>query len=191
MESWPLPPPSTCYGFLLSLVGEGDRTAHLGVRVTSGLLNRPDLGMVLRTIWRIKDRSVLPGVGSNQRPDFQQLYTKVNLVIWVDSSEEPGHRPTLEQRVRQALEHPESVERFGGLSLGESTHLVNDVTLVTGDYPVQALTFLLKTDGRRTYPVWVDHIAGSGTRYATGDLKMSGQPERSRLPRILSPPAPR
>ena len=30
-ESEPLPPPSTCYGFLLALVGEERRARHCGV----------------------------------------------------------------------------------------------------------------------------------------------------------------
>ena len=32
LETEQLPPPATCYGFLLSLVGEVDRRRHLGAR---------------------------------------------------------------------------------------------------------------------------------------------------------------
>ena len=35
-ETEELPPPATCYGFLLSLVGERDRRRHVGVRVCPG-----------------------------------------------------------------------------------------------------------------------------------------------------------
>ena len=38
LETEPLPPPATCYGFLLSLVGETDRRRHVGVRVVPVLV---------------------------------------------------------------------------------------------------------------------------------------------------------
>jgi CRISPR-associated protein Cas5t len=34
LESEWIPPPATCYGFLLSLVGESRRSRHIGCRVT-------------------------------------------------------------------------------------------------------------------------------------------------------------
>ena len=37
LETEPLPPPATCYGFLLSLVGESSRLRHVGVRVVTGI----------------------------------------------------------------------------------------------------------------------------------------------------------
>ena len=37
-ETEDLPPPATCYGFLLSLVGERDRRRHIGVGVCHALL---------------------------------------------------------------------------------------------------------------------------------------------------------
>ncbi len=188
LESERLPPPSTCYGFLLSLVGEQDRERHLGVRVTAGLVNRegPGQGVVLRTLWRVKDKKQLPGVGTNARPDFQMLYTNAELVIWCDSSDEEDEGTSLENRVRHALLDPGSVERFGGLSLGESTHLVNDVRLLReGDLHEEALTFVVQADGRMTLPVWVDHVGSAGTRHVTGILKR-GQtpPQLADLPQI-------
>src|SRR3954464_657859 len=124
LETEPLPPPSTCYGFLLSLVGETDRRRPVGCRVAPVLLNKPERSVVLRTVWRVKKTPL--GSSGNTRPDYQQLLTHVELVLWLDSSEEP--EGGLETRVRRALAEPESVTRFGGLSLGESTHLVDEVT---------------------------------------------------------------
>ena len=115
LETELLPPPATCYGFLLSLVGETDRLAHVGCRVASVLLNKPLTSVVLRTVWRVKKKMVPLGSSGNARPDYQQLLTDVRLVVWVDSSGEAAGR--LEDRVRTALTSPVSITRFGGLSL--------------------------------------------------------------------------
>ena len=55
LETESLPPPATCYGFLLSLVGETDRRAHIGCRVAAVLLSNPAKSVVLRTVWRGKE----------------------------------------------------------------------------------------------------------------------------------------
>ena len=54
LETEPLPPPATCYGFLLSLVGETQRRRHVGCRVAPVLLSKPPTSVVLRTVWRVK-----------------------------------------------------------------------------------------------------------------------------------------
>jgi CRISPR-associated protein Cas5t len=83
LETEPLPPPSTCYGFLLSLVGETDRHQHIGCRVAPSLLNEPQQSVVLRTVWRVKKMPL--GSPGNTRPDYQQLLSPVELVIWLDA----------------------------------------------------------------------------------------------------------
>ena len=183
LETELIPPPSTCYGFLLSLVGETDRRRHIGTRVVPQIIGRPDLSVVLRTVWRVKSKPL--GSSGNTRPDYQQLLTDIRLVIWLDSSAEQSVKETstLEDRVLDALEPDRrgKVQRFGGLSLGESTHLVNEVLPLerartaddwsnripqeTGD------AFVLSQDGRFTLPVLVDHVGSVGTRYATGNLE--------------------
>jgi CRISPR-associated protein Cas5t len=191
-ESEDLPPPATCYGFLLSLVGERDRRRHVGARVCPALFNPsgPERSVVLRTLWRVKERASLPGVGTNSRPDYQELLTDVQLAIWLDSTEESVEGPSLEERVGVALDHPERIDRFGGLSLGESTHLVDQVHRIRSkeDRPLRA--YLLADRGRLTLPVWVDHVGSSGTRYVTGDLVNSSSvahPPTDRIPRIEPP----
>ena len=47
------------------------------------------------------------------------------------------HESTLEQRVRQAIQDPSSVDRFRGWSLGESRHLINDAWLFDGVAPAE------------------------------------------------------
>src|SRR3954447_16250817 len=115
LETECLPPPATCYGFLLSLVGEVSRVRHRGCRLCPVLLNEPALSVVLRTVWRVKSRPL--GSPGNTRPDYQQLLGPVQLLLWLDSSGESAPR-LLEDRVRQALERPGEITRFGGLSLG-------------------------------------------------------------------------
>jgi CRISPR-associated protein Cas5t len=188
LETEPLPPPATCYGFLLSFVGETDRRRHLGVRIAPVLISEPQTSVVLRTIWRVKKTPL--GSAGNTRPDYQQLLTDVRLVIWLDSSEEA--ETGLEGRVRKALADPSSVSRFGGLSLGESTHLVDEVTpleTVKSQFDGRSgRAFLLAERGRLTLPVWVDHVGSAGTLYATGNLveaPIMESPGLESMPRIL------
>jgi CRISPR-associated protein Cas5t len=193
LETEPLPPPATCYGFLLALVGETKRDRHLGCRVSPGLIGQPAQSVVLRTVWRVKKTPL--GSAGNTRPDYQQLLTGIQVVIWLDSSGETAtDGPHLEDRVRESLVSPANVRRFGGLSLGESTHLVNEVCLVSeklrsrlGD--LSPAIFLKHDRGRITLPVWVDHVGSAGTRYATGNLEPANgfePPPAERMPQIVN-----
>jgi CRISPR-associated protein Cas5t len=189
LETEALPPPATCYGFLLSLVGETSRARHAGCRVCPVLLNEPEMSVVLRTVWRVKSRPL--GSAGNTRPDYQQLLCPVEVVVWLDSTGESAHGDRLEQRVERALTDPASINRFGGLSLGESTHLVDEVKRFIPDAHQHGRAFLCAERGRLTLPVWVDHVGSAGTRYVTGDL-VSGPltpPPLDRMPRIEPPGA--
>jgi CRISPR-associated protein Cas5t len=185
METELLPPPATCYGALLALVGEVDRERHIGCRVTSGLLKNPDVSTVLRTIWRVKTRRTPQGNGKNARPDFQQLVVDSDLVIWCDSAQE-ATSTTLEARVCAAVKDPAQVERFGAWSLGESTHMINDAKLLaTPEPPTVARVFLQERGGRVTLPVWVDHVGTAGTRYAVGTIRpITTAPRPDQIPTI-------
>ncbi len=201
LETEPVPPPATCYGFLLSLVGETDRHRHIGCRVTAGLVGTTQTSVILRTMWRVKDKGTPQGSGTNARPDYQQLltgrssnYPFVELVIWLDSAGEVEALDNLEERVSIALDprRRSSICRFGGLSLGESTHMVDSVSLID-ERRRQALSarplriFQLQAEGSLTLPVWVDHVGSRGTRYATGTLEQqawNNVPESNRIPVI-------
>ena len=185
LESEALPPPATCYGALLSFVGEADRERHRGCRVAPGLLNEPATSTVLRTLWRFKD-SDTPGLKANARPDFQQLKVGADVVVFLDSAEERD-TPTLETRVAEAFRRPDAVSRFGGWSLGESTHLVNDAYLLepSAPLPVGATAFLVAGDGNVTLPCWTDHVGTRGTRHAVGRLvTLDGWPQAAQMPQI-------
>jgi CRISPR-associated protein Cas5t len=170
LETEILPPPATCYGFLLSLIGETDRTRHIGCRLAPVIIEEPQKSLVLRTVWRIKSRKLLMGDGNNRMLAQQELLSGIKLILWLDSSEEQNEPPTLEERTTEALQYPERVERFGGLSLGESTHLVDEVKHFVGDPEQKGQVFLLADRGQLTLSVWVDHVGSTNTRYVTGEL---------------------
>ena len=94
-----------------------------------------------------------------------------------------------------ALADPAGVVRFGGLSLGESTHLVDEVSpwdRVKGRHSGRTgRAFLLAPKGRLTLPVWVDHVGSAGTRHVTGDLEQRPltEPPRERMPLIQPKPS--
>jgi CRISPR-associated protein Cas5t len=193
LETERLPPPSTCYGFLLSLVGETRRVRHIGCRIAPGLLGQPGQSVVLRTVWRVKKTPL--GSSGNARPDYQQLLTGVEALIWCDSSgESPENGATLEERITGAIHSPHAISRFGGLSLGESTHLVDEVCLLDERtrarlQETKPSSFLLHPTGRMTLPVWVDHVGSAGTRYVTGDFADCdlAPPPVDRMPQIRPP----
>jgi CRISPR-associated protein Cas5t len=127
---------------------------------------------VLRTIWRFKE-NIPQGNGRNVTPSLQQLWCNAELMIWCDSSDDLADEK-LEKRVTMAMRNPEKINRFGGWSLGESTHLINDAWLLPDAAPPPERTcrvFLLDPNGSHTFPVWVDHVGMAGTVHEVGELK--------------------
>lgn len=182
-ETYLFPPPSTVYGMLLSLIGEPNRLRCEGAEIAVALLG-PDLqpipSVVLRTIWRFKGSSI-PGQTEkgNTTPDYQELLTHICLSVWV----QPGKRErekSLAKRLRDALANPETITRYGGLSLGESTHLVDEVRpWRESDADERSPGWLLvKADADRerspanvSLPVWPDHVGSKGTRWGQFALR--------------------
>jgi len=168
-ETFPCPPPSTVYGMLLSMVGEINRRIHEGAEIAIALLSEPDYSIVLRTMWRVKKRQYGLGLEENRRPDFQELLTDVRLVVWVRKGEqERGDAPLIE-RIKVALNQPATVVRFGGLSLGESTHLVDEVSLFNQQDRCGRL-LVAEDGGDLSLPIWPDHV-GSVTRWGQYRLR--------------------
>lgn len=159
------PPPATVYGVLLSAVGEPDRLVHQGAELAIGMLTQPTRVRVFRTLWRVKDPQAPLGHKQNKRPDFQELLVDVRLVIHVRTGADP-HRPPLVERLRSALAAPASVERWGALALGESTHLVDELhPLRTAEAHLPARWLLQDDRGPLALPVWVDHVGSAGTTF--------------------------
>jgi CRISPR-associated protein Cas5t len=171
-ETYPVPPPSTVYGMLLSMVGEENRYKHCGVKLAIALLSQPEKSTVLRTFRRFKKKDIHDP--SNARPDYQELLTNIQFFLWVDAGRDRA-TPTLPERVQKALENPATINRFGGLCLGESRDLVNSVTLLCEQDKQQKLSWLIQDeDGLLTLPYWVDHVGSQGTRW-----RRYGKPEIS------------
>ncbi len=166
-ETLPCPPPSTVFGMLLSLVGEPDRLAHEGAEIALALVSRPEKSVVLRTLWRVKDRNQQPGSGNNKTPGFQELLTGVNLFVWVREGADERSSASLADRVVNALSSPVSVTRFGGLSLGESSHLVDEVRPIRSDDPKTGWALVADPRGKLSMPIWPDHVGSASTRWAS------------------------
>ena len=165
LETLPVPPPSTVYGMLLSLVGEPNRLTHAGAELALAPLGEPARSLVLRTAWRMKSVKHPPGLGDNKRPDLQELLSDIRLAVFVRAGAREAASPPLADRLAAALADWSSVTRFGGLSLGESSHLVDEVRpLRKGDL---GRAWLLRPDpdGDLVLPIWADHVGSARTRW--------------------------
>ncbi|MBI3396142.1 MAG: type I-MYXAN CRISPR-associated protein Cas5/Cmx5/DevS [Spirochaetia bacterium] len=164
-ETLPCPPPSTVYGMLLSLVGETNRHAHEGAELAIALLSQPEYSVVLRTLWRVKSRKHGPGLGENKRPDFQELLTHIKLAVWLKKGKNEDAPVCLADRVRQVLATPRTAIRFGGLSLGESTHLVDDLRQLREEDGRHGTVLFQSDEGDLSLPIWADHVGSRGTAW--------------------------
>lgn len=165
-ETYPLPPPATVYGMLLSLVGERFRARHEGVRMALAFRRLPKIATTLRKLSRYKY-----GVPSKQSklgnaPDFIETLCGIEFLCWVDSAQEKltGGMPTLEQRITEAILSPISVSRYGVLCLGLSDDAVNEVCLC-GEIDGKWHRLLPNNLGEIELPVWVDHVGAAETRW--------------------------
>ncbi|MBI4700882.1 MAG: type I-MYXAN CRISPR-associated protein Cas5/Cmx5/DevS [Deltaproteobacteria bacterium] len=191
-ETYPVPPPATVFGMLLSLVGEANRLRHAGAELGLAMLSEPSRSVVLRKVWRIKSPKNDPGVKDNCRPDFQELLSDIRLAVWVRSGPNEA-QPALADRVVAALASPASIQRFGGLSLGESTHLVDELRGWRHGDAERGRVLVNDPEGDLALPVWPDHVGSRGTRWAQfrlaeGDLALAPPP--AAWTRIDPPPVP-
>lgn len=183
-ETYLYPPPSTIYGFLLSLVGEEDLTKHLGVQLALGIIgDDPPISHIVR-----KQRHHKFVIGTNakkriekygegiyptsnySKPNNHELLTGLRIVVHVDSNEESAP-VKLTERISIALSSPSQIARFGGLSLGESNGLVNGVRIYREDDG--AIRWLVKDKrGLIGLPIWINRKTGKGTfqHFSFGNL---------------------
>lgn len=185
-ETYRYPPPSTVYGFLLSLVGEVDMTAHLGVKLAIGQIgNDPPISRIVRKQRHHKfdnggqdhkkreekyGKGIFP-TSNFSKPNHQELLTDLRTVVQIDSSEESAS-VTLAERVAIALSTPEQLTRFGGLSLGESWAMVNGIRPYRETDGV--IRWLVKDNrGLIGLPMWIDRKTGQGTfqRFGWSDFR--------------------
>jgi CRISPR-associated protein Cas5t len=175
IASYPVPPPSSVYGMLLSMVGEVNRHRHCGVRLAMAFHSIPDKSVVLRKIRRFKQEDL--NSPENSRPDYQEILTEIEMLVWIDASQDKSE-PNLSQRIQQGIEDPSSIDRFGSLCLGESSHLVDSIDLLPNKYEGGKLQWLVRDRfGWLTLPYWVDHVGSAGTRWERYKILESDQKE--------------
>lgn len=189
-ETYPLPPPATVYGMLLSLVGEHFRERHEGVRLALAYKRMPRIGTTLRKLSRFKYgtienyRKLLKEGKDTRQVDFIETLCGIEFLCWVDSTQEKTNDDgspkgdNLERRLLTALRSPHEVERRGVLCLGLSDDAVNDVSLCEkseGEWHR-----LLPSDtGSLELPVWVDHVGAANTRWRRYELEAEASPVNS------------
>lgn len=164
-ETYRYPPPSTIYGMLLSLVGEEDLEAHLGVRLAIGLIGpEPPISRIVRKQRHHKFSKTHMGTYPSSKfskPNHQELLTDLQVALRVDSEGERGER-TLADRLDLVLRTPDRVQRFGGLSLGESWAMVNGIRQFReSDGAVRWLC--CDNRGLISLPRWIDRTSTQGT----------------------------
>lgn len=167
-DTFPVPPPATVYGMLLSMVGEpasplADVAArhkakekHRGIEMALAIRALPERrSRVFRKLRRGADLE-------DTRPDYQDLLIDLKLWVWLRRGADPAN-PTLSERIPAALSDPATISRCGGLSLGESSYLVDVISIDPS--PPDQLHFLIPDENQGFYslPVWVDHLVRANT----------------------------
>jgi CRISPR-associated protein Cas5t len=176
-KTYPVPPPATVYGMLLSLVGETDRYRHCGVELAIAMLSATQKSRILKQMRRFKNVDF--SHAENVNPAYQELLSNLKCLIWVRSDSEKIN-PKLIDNIRFAFNDPALVSRFGCLYLGESDNLVGSLKIVFEDYVKGGGWWLIQDHcGGITLPYWVDHVGSRNTRFLRYRLE-------ERL--ILSPP---
>lgn len=187
-ETYPLAPPATAYGMLLSLIGERFRKRHDGVRLAFAYRCRREM-FPNKYINDKRECECLPPIATNVRklsrfkygvaqgeklktlkPDYVETLCEMEFLCWVDSSGESNDAQTLESRIIEALEEPEKVMRYGVLSLGLSDDTIDDVSVYKPDN-TKWHRLIPGNTGRIELPIWVDHVGAAKTRWQRYELE--------------------
>ena len=163
IATYPVPPPSTVYGMLLSTVGEENRFKHCGVKLAIAMLSETAKSRVIRRIRRFKVGDI--NSAKNSKPDYQELLTGIKFVVWIDAIADKA-APNLCERLHKAMIEPNSVVRFGNICLGESRDLVNSIDLLTDEHQQGSLKWLTQDEyGELTLPYWIDRLGSERTQW--------------------------
>jgi CRISPR-associated protein Cas5t len=155
-DTFPFPAPSSVYGMLLSLLGvkREEKSRHRGAEMALAVDRLTGSSKVFRKLRRGNDLE-------NSRPDYQDLLMDLRVWIWLRPGAD-AMNPPLSVLVPRMLARPQMITRSGGLSLGESSYLVDSVTEDAS--PPASLIFLLPDkSGFYSMPVWVDHTNARNT----------------------------
>jgi CRISPR-associated protein Cas5t len=156
-DSYVFPPPATVYGMLLSLVGVdwAEKEKYAGVQLALALQHEPEKSRVYRKFRRVGQSSNADPLTA-RRPDYQDLLLWLKLWIWLRDG---NANESLINSVTIALDpqRRHRISRFGGLSLGESTHLVNEISLFSPARDCNGRFLEHDPNGYFTFPIWVHH----------------------------------
>lgn len=159
-DTYPVPAPSSVYGMLLSLIGvpREDKGRHRGARMALALGQQPGRARVFR---KLRRGGGMPGE-KGTRPDYQDLLIDLDLWVWLARGKDSDTSPLCD-RVRAALnDRGATTRRCGGLSLGESSYLVDSISVAAA--PDESLRFVIPDrTGFFSLPVWVDHADATKT----------------------------
>ncbi|WP_420448543.1 type I-MYXAN CRISPR-associated protein Cas5/Cmx5/DevS [Candidatus Palauibacter sp.] len=160
-DTYPVPPPATAFGMLLSLCGiaEAGRPDFGNTELAIMVDRVREPSPVLRRLRRDSSDDQRHGrVG--YRPDYQELI--LGLRVWIAVRQGDAARD-LADCARDALKRPERLDRYGALSLGESTFLVDEIS-VFDSAPRSGISLRPDGAGSLTLPVWVDYQDPKRTR---------------------------
>ena len=85
-KTYPVPPPATVYGMLLSLVGQTDVYRHCGVELAIAMLSNPRKSRILHQMRRFKNANF--SHPENVNPSYQEILSNLKCLIWVRSDGE-------------------------------------------------------------------------------------------------------
>jgi CRISPR-associated protein Cas5t len=165
-DTYPVPPPSAVYGMLLSLVGiqRAEKATHCGIGMALAVEQLPAQAKVFRKLRRVPQdlKKRRENELAHTRPDYQDLLLDLRLWIWLRRGRDAAPIPLID-KVVQVLSTPASITRSGGLSLGESSYLVDTITVRE---PPEREGIFLQPDaqGFHSLPIWIDHQDPRKTR---------------------------
>lgn len=128
--TYPVPPHATVFGALMSFCGVTGSESFLGSEIAIGVKRFGKESVLLRKGRREPQNSKTDAPPEHYTPDRQCVLTGLELYFAI---EDGNAQASLCETVRHAYEHPEEITRYGGFSLGESGHLIQEFRLLGGE----------------------------------------------------------
>lgn len=185
-DTYPAPPPATVFGMLLSYIGaeREDALRFTGNHIGIAIEEEADLSRVLRKMRR-DPANAKDGI-PQYRPEYQELLS--DLVVYCLIDDQEARQESLVEVMSGAMEHPEHIERYGSLSLGESSHLIDSIG--SCEAPEECLVLQPQRRGLLVMPIWTNFQNRSATRLQRFELTPGPltQAEIPLIPTDLTPP---